>query len=146
MKKVYIILLLLVGFIQSNAQNVKERYVIHNLSINNAYSNFGTSFYGEDKLIFAAPAKRTYIINNLWEQNNQPFLDLYEGTIIENGELTSVKKFSSKVNTKFHEANVTFTNDKKTVYDFAENSTENIMEAAIFCGELKLDVNYLLGE
>ncbi len=116
MKKVYIILLLLVGFIQSNAQNVEERYVIHNLSINNAYSNFGTSFYGEDKLIFAAPAKRTYIINNLWEQNNQPFLDLYEGTIIENGELTSVKKFSSKVNTKFHEANVTFTNDKKTVY------------------------------
>ena len=39
-----------------------------------------------------------------------------------------------------------FQNDKKTVYDFDENATENIMEAAIFCGELKLDVNYLLGE
>lgn len=126
-KKVFIVLLLLVSFIESKAQETEkteERYVIHNLSTNNAYSNFGTSFYGEDKLIFAAPAKRKYIINNLWTPNNQPFLDLYEGTIIDNGELINVKKFSSNVNTKFHEADVTFTSDKRTVYFTRSNYFE----------------------
>jgi outer membrane protein OmpA-like peptidoglycan-associated protein len=98
------------------AQNKQERYSIKNLSINNAYSNFGTSFFGTDKMIFAAPAKRNYIINNTWKPNGQPFLDLYEGTISANGEITNVKKFSPKINTKFHEADVTFTKDKKTVY------------------------------
>ncbi len=39
-----------------------------------------------------------------------------------------------------------FANDKKQVYAYDENMTENIIEAAIFCGELKLDVNYLLGD
>lgn len=124
MKKVFIVLLFLVSFMQSKAQNVEERYFIKNLSINNSYSNFGTSFYGEDKLIFAAPTKRSYIINNLWTTNNQPFLDLYEGTITEKGELTKVKKFSSSVNTRFHEADVTFTKDKKTVYFTRSNYFE----------------------
>jgi len=98
------------------AQDKQERYSIKNLSINNAYSNFGTSFFGSDKMIFAAPAKRNYIINNTWKPNGQPFLDLYEGTISADGEITNVKKFSSKINTKFHEADVTFSKDKKTVY------------------------------
>ncbi len=98
------------------AQNKQERYSIKNLSINNAYSNFGTSFFGTDKMIFAAPAKRNYIINNTWKPNGQPFLDLYEGTISADGELTNIKKFSSKINTKFHEADVAFSKDKKTVY------------------------------
>lgn len=124
MKKVIIALVLLVSFNNINGQENDERYLIKNLSINNAYSNFGTSFYGEDKLIYAAPTKRSYIINNLWTPNNQPFLDLYEGTILPNGELSKVKKFSSNVNTKFHEADVTFTKDKKTVYFTRSNYFE----------------------
>jgi outer membrane protein OmpA-like peptidoglycan-associated protein len=98
------------------AQDKLERYTIKNLAINNAYSNFGTSFFGTDKMIFAAPAKRNYIINNTWKPNGQPFLDLYEGTISTDGEITNIKKFSSNVNTKYHEADVTFSKDKKTVY------------------------------
>jgi outer membrane protein OmpA-like peptidoglycan-associated protein len=124
MKKIFIILLLLGSFLETKAQINEEHYVIKNLSINNAYSNFGTSFYGDDKLIFAAPAKRNYIINNVWKGNNQPFLDLYEGTINEEGGLVNVRKFSSKLNTKFHEADVTFTNDKKTVYFSRSNYFE----------------------
>ena len=115
MKKVFIILLIFISAI-NYAQEKQERYSIKNLSINNAYSNFGTSFFGSDRLIFASPTKRSYIINNTWKPNGQPFLDLYEGTISANGEITNVKKFSSKINTKFHEADVTFTKDKKTVY------------------------------
>lgn len=114
-KKLIIALLLIVSY-SSISQELEERYVIKNLAINNEYSNFGTSFYGENKLIFAMPAKRNYIINNTWKGNQQPFLDLYIGDIEEGGELINVKKFSSKLNTKFHESNVTFTKDKRTVY------------------------------
>jgi len=106
------------------AQDKQERYSIKNLAINNAYSNFGTSFFGSDKMIFASPTKRSFIINNTWKPNGQPFLDLYEGTIAEDGEITKVKKFSSKVNTKFHEADVAFTPDKKTVYFSRSNYFE----------------------
>jgi outer membrane protein OmpA-like peptidoglycan-associated protein len=67
-------------------------------------------------MIFASPTKRSFIINNTWKPNGQPFLDLYEGTIAKDGEITNVKKFSSKINTKFHESDVTFSPDLKTVY------------------------------
>ena len=124
MKKVFIILLLFGIHFMSVAQETEERYTIKNLSINNSYSNFGSSFYGEDKLIYASPAKRNYIIKNVWTPNGQPFLDLYEGTITPGGELVKVRKFSSKLNTKFHEADVTFTKDKKTVYFTRSNYFE----------------------
>lgn len=117
MKKIYILLGFLVGFITIiNAQNVEDRYVVKNLNMNNGYSNFGTSFYGADKLIFAQPAKRNYIISNVWKPNNQPYLDLYIADIAQNGELVNIKKFSSTINTKYHEADVCFSKDKKAVY------------------------------
>ncbi|MFK5957856.1 MAG: OmpA family protein [Lutibacter sp.] len=115
MKKVFIILVMFISIL-NYAQDKQERYSIKNLAINNAYSNFGTSFFGTDKMIFAAPTKRSFIINNTWKPNGQPFLDLFEGTVSTDGEITNVKKFSSNVNTKYHEADVTFTRDKKTVY------------------------------
>ena len=39
-----------------------------------------------------------------------------------------------------------FKNDKKYVYAYDENIAENMIEPVIFGGELKLDVNYILGE
>jgi len=105
-------------------QSQNEKYTIHNLEINNAYSNFGTAFYGEDKVVFASPKKKSYIIRNLWATNQQPFLDLYIGAVVENSELKNVQKFSRIVNTRFHEADVAFTNDKKTVY-FSRNNYLN---------------------
>ena len=104
-----------INILKSQTTNI-DRYVIKDLNINNAYSNFGTSFYGPDKLIFAQPEKRNYIISNVWKTNNQPFLDLYVGDIAQNGELVNVQKFSSKINTRFHEADVCFSKDTKTVY------------------------------
>ena len=125
MKKITIVLLLLcVSFNLKAQKEEEERYTIKNVSINNTYSNFGTSFYGEDKMIYAAPAKRNYIISNVWKPNNQPFLDLYIADINSNGDLSNVKKFSSKLNTRFHEADVTFTKDKKTVYFTRSNYFE----------------------
>jgi len=107
-----------------NAQNQEPSYIIKNIASNSELSNFGTTFYGEDKLVFAAPAKRNYIISNVWKGNEQPFLDLYVGTISEDGGLKDVEKFSNIVNTRFHEADVTFSKDKKIVYFTRSNFFE----------------------
>lgn len=98
-----------------------ENYSIKNIEVNNKDSNFGTTFYGDDKVVYASPKKKSYIIRNVWKDNNQPFLDLYVGDIAEDGELIHVKKFSEKLNTRYHEADVAFTKNKKTVY-FSRNN------------------------
>lgn len=122
MKKFMIILLLFCIYI-GNAQE-ESPFTIYNLGVNDELSNFGTAFYGDEMLIYAAPAKRNYIINNTWKGNDQPFLELYVGVISENGEIQDVQKFSKAVNTKFHEADVTFSKDKKTVYFTRSNYFE----------------------
>ncbi len=123
MKKIAIIILLFCVY-TIKAQVEAPRYFIKNIEANSALSNFGTTFYGEDKLVYASPAKRNYIISNVWKGNDQPFLDLYVGTITEEGGLKDVQKFSDVVNTKFHEADVAFSKDLKTVYFTRSNYFE----------------------
>ena len=93
-------------FYISIAQEKEPRYTIKNIAKNTALSNFGTTFYGSDKLVYATPAKRQYIISNVWKGNGQPYLDLYVGTITDGGELTDIQKFYNIINTRFHEADV----------------------------------------
>lgn len=123
MKKIALIILLFC-FYTSQAQIEAPRYFIKNIEANSALSNFGAAFYGEDKLVFASPAKRNYIISNVWKGNDQPYLDLYVGTVTEEGGLKDVQKFSDVVNTKFHEADVAFSKDLKTVYFTRSNYFE----------------------
>jgi len=112
------ILMLSVGY--THAQDT-ERYSIKNLDINDEYSNFGTSYYGSDKIIYASPRKGFKLVKNVWEPNEQPFLDLYIGDIAEDGEITNVTKLNKDVNSKYHEADVVYTNDLQTVYFTRDN-------------------------
>lgn len=112
-------------FLTISAKSQKENYSIKNLKINNSYSNFGTTFYGEDKIVYASPKKNSYIIRNVWKGNNQPFLDLFISDISKDGELVNVKPFSKEINTRYHEADVAFTKDKKTVYFSRNNYLDN---------------------
>jgi outer membrane protein OmpA-like peptidoglycan-associated protein len=112
------ILMLSVGY--SHAQET-ERYSIKDLDINNQYSNFGTSYYGGDKIIYASPRKGSKIVKNVWEPNEQPFLDLYIGDIAEDGEITNPVKLNKDVNSKYHEADVVYTNDLQKVYFTRDN-------------------------
>ncbi len=107
---------------QQKVGQVNYKYDVRILGeeVNNKYSNFGPSYYG-DKVIFASPTKRNYIIKNIWTPNEQPYLDLYEGTMQAGGELKDVQKFSNKLNTKYHEGDVCFTKDLKRVY-FTRNN------------------------
>jgi len=118
MKKItFILLLFCVSFI--NAQ--EENYSIQNVSSNTEYQDFGVNYYGQNTAVFASARKDKSIRKRVWIINNQPFLELYKGAVESNGDITNVERFSKELNTKFHESNVIFTKDLKTVY-FTRNN------------------------
>lgn len=118
MKKIVLFVIAIFGFIViSYSQTTAGEYKVDNLDINTKYEDFGTTFYGKDKIIFSSSRpKPGTILQSKWKENGQPFLDLYEGTINEDGSISDVKLFSKTLNTKFHEATVSFSPDQKVVY------------------------------
>ncbi len=108
-------LLILIGFfsIQINAQkkekdtvkdDIDHRFYIKDIGINDKYSSFGTTFYGEGKIVYSAQNGK----NNL--------LDLFIGTIAKDGEIVNINKVNSLSTKKTYNSNVAFTKDLKHVY------------------------------
>jgi outer membrane protein OmpA-like peptidoglycan-associated protein len=113
--------ILLFIFINASALLAQEaNFKIKNVSSNTKYSDFGVSYYGNNEVVFASTRKDRSIRKRVWVVNRQPYLELYQGNI-ENGDITEVKVFSKKLNSKFHDADVAFTNDLKTIY-FSRNN------------------------
>ena len=120
-------------------QTTSGEYKVENLDINTKFSDFGSTFYDNNKLIFSS-TRGDGLLKAKWKENGQPFLELYEGTINEDGSLSDIKSFSENINTKFHDASASFTPDQKTVYftrDFYTNSKllkddDGITNLAIF--------------
>ncbi len=108
-----------IGFL--SAQEGSGKYLIKNIDENTERSEFGASFYGENNLVFATPKKGITIVNEVWTENNQRFLELYIANIAEDSELYNTHALKGDVNTRYHEADVAFTKDKKTVY-FTRNN------------------------
>ena len=98
-------------------------YSIKSIDANTKYSDFGSTFMG-DKIVFSSTRKKPGINKRVWRGNNQPFLDLYKGDLLSNGEIENVTTFSEKVNTKYHDAFVSFSSDLKEVY-FTSNDKVN---------------------
>ena len=95
--------------------SIGRPFTVHSLSINTKGSDFGVSIHG-DKALFASTRKGIHI----YKWNNLPFLNLYEATIDEDGELVDPTKLNSTINTKNHEANGIITKDGQTLY-FSSN-------------------------
>lgn len=123
MKK-YIIIVLLFSTSFIVAQTIPGEYKIKNIKINTKYADFGTVFFGTDKIVFSSPRNVSFIRSS-WKQNKQPYLDLYIGSIKGNGEIIGKRKVKGNVNTRFHEAGLTFTKDLKTVYFTSNNIYKN---------------------
>lgn len=99
------------------------RYQIRNVDINTKSSDYGSAFY-KDQVIFATSRDSIGVvrIKNKW--TNGAFLNLYVADKSPEGMLTSAKKFSGNVNSKFHEDSPIFTKDQKTMY-FTRNNFTN---------------------
>ncbi|NRT11585.1 OmpA family protein [Flavobacterium sp. 14A] len=119
-KNTLIILLLFV--VLGHAQDAN--YTIKNIEDNSKYSDFGPTYYGDNQVIYASSRKVKGKRNKTWYKNSQPFLELYKATVDSTGEFVESNLFSKNLNTKYHESNVAFTNDEKTIYFSSDNYTD----------------------
>lgn len=95
---------------------------IKNMAINSKYSDFSPMFHNDSDVVFASSLDSSFLTTRRYRWNNQPYLDLYVAKKNEDGEdLTNPKKFSKKINTKYHEASVAFSPDQQTIY-FTRNN------------------------
>ena len=120
---ILVILLFYIGVLTAQTKG-SGKYTVNSLDLNTKNSDFGTAFYGENKLVFATPKKSITLVNDVWEENGQRFLDLYVADIVSNGQIANPELLKGDVNTRYHEADVIFTKDLKTVY-FTRNNYYN---------------------
>jgi outer membrane protein OmpA-like peptidoglycan-associated protein len=105
---------------------IDERLIIklNNLDFNSKYSDFGTYVNGET-MYFASARDASA---EVYDWNQEPFLDIYQASINRGGEnvsFSNAKKISaSKINTDYHEASVAITNDGTTIYFTRDNVTK----------------------
>jgi len=103
-------------------RNTKQNFDVLNLAINSKYSEFSPMFHNDDQVVFASANDTSIFNTRRYKWNDQPYLDLYVAKINEESqELRDAIKFSRKVNTKYHEASVTFSPDNETMY-FTRNN------------------------
>jgi len=107
------------AFFDTLNKQIKRPYILHKISSNSAYSDFGTSYYS-DSIVFASSRNP----GEIYDWNNQPYLDLFQAEKTNSGDLINVKPFSEEINTKVHESNAIFTKDGKTMY-FTRNNFKN---------------------
>ncbi|MBP0904652.1 OmpA family protein [Mariniflexile gromovii] len=102
-------------------------------------SDFGMSFYGDDKVVFAS-TRNSESPSYSW--NKLPYLDLYSGTLTPDGKLENVMPFSDEINTDSHESNAVFSKDGNTMYfnrtnnSRAKTEEDRIAHVQIFKAEL----------
>ncbi len=110
-----------------NILEAEEQFTIRNLAINSVYSDFAPMFYDENEVVFASASDSSVFTTRRYNWNNQPFLDLYVGKLNqESPEIQDAVKFSRKVNTKYHEAGVTFSPDNTTMYFTRNNFSKKL--------------------
>ncbi len=147
MSKKHIITALLFSASLMIAQTTPGTYAIKNINVNTKYADFGTAYFGSDSIVFSSPRDKRSIVRNIWKPNEQPYLDLYVGVIDGGSEIVGKQKVKGNVNTKFHEAIVTFTKDMKTVYftgnnyydKEVKNDTTGVLRLQLFKASVKND-------
>ena len=99
-----------------------KKFNVQALGINTATSDFGGTLMNGKLYITSARngARRTYG----W--NEQPYLDIYEFNVAEDGSYTNGELLSNKINTKYHEGVVSFSPDGNTMYFSRESFYDNV--------------------
>lgn len=101
--------------------NIEPHFILQNLSINTKYSDFGPAYY-KDKLVYSSAIDSSNYHTRIYEWNEQPFLNMYIGELNKiESDVQMIDEFSENLNTKYHEATLSFTPDQKKVY-FTRNN------------------------
>ena len=114
------------AFMELNEKTTPHNFKLEQIANETATnSDFGLSFYGEDKVAFASTRNTE---NPSYSWNNLPYLDLYSASLSKDGKLENVVPFSDEINTDSHESNATFSRDGKTMYFNRTNNTRSKTE------------------
>ncbi|WP_299312486.1 OmpA family protein [uncultured Aquimarina sp.] len=101
--------------------NIEPQFTLRNLEINTENSDFGPMYF-EDKLVYASAVDSSYYHKRQYHWNEQPFLNLYLGRINPlQTDVSLLEDFSKDINTKYHEATLSFTPDQKKIF-FTRNN------------------------
>ncbi|RYJ39037.1 OmpA/MotB domain-containing protein [Flavobacterium anhuiense] len=102
-------------------ENIKPSFLLENLDINSAYSDFGPMFYKGD-LVYSTTIDSSYYKTEKYGWNDQPYLNMQLGKISETqSNVTFKERFGKDISTKYHEACIAFSPDEKTIY-FTRNN------------------------
>lgn len=101
-----------------------KKFNVQNMDINTPASDFGGTL--QDGKLYVTSARNSGRKSYGW--NDQPFLDIYEFTVSEDGTYQGEELLSNEINSKYHEGVVSFTPDGKTMYFSRESFFENIYE------------------
>jgi outer membrane protein OmpA-like peptidoglycan-associated protein len=126
--RIVLLILIFLSSLNIFGQLTAAEYKVKSLDANSENSDFGTTFYGEDRIVFSS-SRMSGISNKKWDGNGQPFLDLYVGNVEEDGEITRVRPFSSTVNSKYHDAMVDFSPDMRHVYFTSNNYVDGVIKS-----------------
>jgi len=100
------------------AQLQKANYSIKSINANTKYSDYGTSYFGPNRVYFASSKRSNKKLRN---KNDAPLYDLFKGFVNNSGEINYVKRVKNNFSTQYNESNVSFTPDLKYVY-FTQNN------------------------
>ncbi len=122
MKKILVIISLFLIQV-TYAQLTAAQYTIKNIKANTKYSDYGTSYFGPNRIIFASSKLDGKKLKNKFRSSNDDFprYDLFKGFLNYKGEINYVKKILNNFVTKYNESNVSFSPDYKYVY-FTQNN------------------------
>jgi outer membrane protein OmpA-like peptidoglycan-associated protein len=102
-------------------KEIKPQFLLENLEINSAYSDFGAMFFKGD-LVYSTTVDSSYLKTNKYGWNDQPYLNLQLGKISPTQtNVTFKERFGKEITTQYHEACIAFSPDEKTIY-FTRNN------------------------
>ncbi|MFI1744449.1 OmpA family protein [Thalassobellus sediminis] len=127
------------AFIELTNKTTPHNFELKQIVNENSSSDFGLSFYGDNKVAFASGRNTE---NPSYSWNELPYLDLYSATLTNDNKLENIQPFSEAINTNSHESSAVFTKDGKTMYFNRTNTTrkktdeERIAHIKIYKAEL----------
>ncbi|MDQ8015298.1 MAG: OmpA family protein [Flavobacterium nitrogenifigens] len=105
-------------------QKQSGRYSLKGVELNTPFSDFGTAFYGTDKVLYATAKDTGVIIKRKHSWNEKSFLKLYSADITIDGDLKNPNVLKGEVNTRYHQSTPVITKDGKTMF-FTRNNYED---------------------
>jgi outer membrane protein OmpA-like peptidoglycan-associated protein len=127
-------------------------FTISNLASNSPVADFG-GYPGTiaGTAFFVSSRKKSIPIQNEWSWDSKRFLDLYSASIDQNKDFQSIEPITKKVNTRFHEGPLCFTNDGKTVYFTRNNISKvsakkdqkGIQNLKLYCADISADGKWI---